>query len=361
MKFLACSDTLLVDSVTYLVNGPEAVPEDGIQKLNLWNRHKITPMEGDISAFLEHIEYLFEGEPEAKDYFLDWMAHVVQHPDIKILVAPLLIGGQGIGKSVIGAIMRGVLGFRNVTTVENSELQGAYNEWMRHTALVVIEELVALGRTETMNKRKWLITEREVRINRKYLPVIPMPNRANFLFFSNHTNAAKLENDDRWYFVHVSEARPLQAEYYARLWGSVKSPDGIAAIAHYLHARDLSKFSPNSRPPMTKGKELVIQESRSPAEVALYTLFEEERKPFDRDLLTIESVRAHINGNLQFLGIQRAVTPNAVRRFLQEIGAINLGQKRVGQQKRRVWAIRRTELWAQATEKMIAEYLEATE
>jgi hypothetical protein len=352
-EFLERRDTLLLDSVTYLVNGGEVVTEGSYRNLNLWDGYRTNPKAGDVKIFLDHMDYLFGDDVVAKNHMLDLMAHYIQHPDIKVLHAPLIIGDEGIGKSVLGAIVQGILGPGNVKAIDNSELKSQYTDWLRNTAVVVVEELMTLGRREIMNTLKPLITQREARIHRKYVATVTMLNRVNFIFFSNYIDAAKLDKGDRRYFVFISIAEPRDPSYYDTLFNFIESEDGIAAIAHYLQSRDLSKFNPNSRPPMTEGKKIVIQESLSPLEATLHMLYEDEQEPFHKDLLSVQDI-------IQFFRIythMRDPNPNAITRFLRGIGAKNLGQKRIRDKKVRLWAIRRPEPWSQATEKTIEEYL----
>jgi hypothetical protein len=356
--FLERKETLLLDSVTYLVNGSEVVNEGGYRKLNLWDRYIIDPKEGDVGIFLDHMNYIFGDDRIAKEHMLDVMAHQIQKPEKKILHAPLIIGSEGVGKSILGAIQQNILGPGNTKSVDNTELSGTYNDWIRNTALVIVEELMTLGRVEQMNKLKSLITQHEVRIQRKFVATITQPNRTNFMFFSNHIDAAKLEKGERRYFVHISNAIPESQEYYTRLWDFVNSNDGIAAIAHYLHARDISKFNPSNRPPVTTSKELVIQESRSPLKATLHMLFEEEHAPFDKDLITIKDAITILNMSAPMTGSLRGLNPNTITQFLRDIGAEKLGQKRIGGKKPNVWAIRRQDLWGQASEKAIEDYFE---
>jgi hypothetical protein len=226
--FLERKDTILVDSVTYLVYGSEFVNEGSYHNLNLWDRYIVEPVKGDVQIFLDHMDYIFGDEDTAKNHMLDVIAHIIQYPDKKILHAPLIIGGEGIGKSVLGYILQRILGPGNVSSVDNTELNGQYNDWMRNTALVIVEELMALGRRERMNKLKPLITQPDIRIQRKYVQTITLSNRTNFIFFSNYVDAAVLDKGDRRYFVHISNAEPQSPEYYNQLFNFVDSDDGTA-------------------------------------------------------------------------------------------------------------------------------------
>ncbi len=131
---------------------------------------------------LEHLEYLIPDESE-RNHILNFLAFLVQQPGEKIHHALLIQGEQGTGKSFLAAAMERLLGSSNVATVDTSELKGDFTGWMKGAQLIVVEEMMAMGRLELMNKLKPLITQPHLRINEKYVPQYRMPNRANFLLF----------------------------------------------------------------------------------------------------------------------------------------------------------------------------------
>ncbi len=153
-QFLERHDTQKVAEETYLPGEGRFVEEDGLSKLNLWEPPPLRSQEGDFTILINHIRYLFSNDLDASEYFLDWVAHLVQHPAVKLKTTPLLIGAQGVGKDAIGLAIRQVLGMKNTVEIENEELKSQYNDWMRNTSLVVIGELMTRGRLEVMNRLK---------------------------------------------------------------------------------------------------------------------------------------------------------------------------------------------------------------
>ena len=116
-----------------------------------------------MSPFLEHLNYILDGDTTAIGYILNWFAHLVQKPWIKIKSAPLIIGEQGIGKSMIGDMICAIVGLRNTTAVEESDLRSPFNEWIDGKLLVIVNELMTLGRL-------WLDLYARTEL--------PMPNRS---------------------------------------------------------------------------------------------------------------------------------------------------------------------------------------
>jgi hypothetical protein len=87
-------------------------------------------------------------------------------------------------------------------------------------------------------------------------------------------------------------------------------------------------------------------------------LYDEEQQPFEKDLVSVKGIMDYFNNHSMVSGTMRGASPNVITRFLREIGAKNLGQKRIDGKKPRLWAIRRQDLWGQADEKTLKEHLD---
>lgn len=235
-------------------------------------------------------------------------------------------------------------------TVDTAELHSDFTSWIKQAQLVVVEEMMAFGRRDLMNKLKPMITQPHLRINEKYVPQYDMPNRANFLLFSNHKDAILLDEGDRRYFVYYSPAEPKTPDYYVTLFGWLEENAGV--LLHWLQNRALTNFNPKARPPMTAAKREVIESSRPPLESYLLDKFGAEEWPFSGDLV----VPSHI---ADVLPPRFKATASAVGRILKKFGGVNLGQKRMGDQtKPTVYAMKKTKKWKQADENTIAEKYE---
>jgi hypothetical protein len=243
---------------------------DNCRVLNLWHppgwsSRKDAPAP---TVFLEHVEYLFDGNSEATNHVLDYIAHLVQQPAERVSHALLITSkAKGIGKSTFGAIIRRLVGEQNSRVVQTKDLKAQFDGWLVGKLVVQVDEVYEAGNWDLANKLKPLITERTVSVNVKYGPQMEIENYARFLMFSNHTAPLDLEAGDRRYFVFDSKAQPRDDVYYDRLHEFVEKPEGIEAIYSFLMRRDLSAFKPHRRPPMTDAKHAVIEVSKHPLHV----------------------------------------------------------------------------------------------
>src|SRR5262249_10215284 len=88
---------------------PGSREEVGPRDLNLWNGLRIQP---DASASCQlnvaHVrDIICDGDPDLFKWLMNWMAALVQRPGQHAWTAPVLIGGQGVGK---GHFVRRLLG-----------------------------------------------------------------------------------------------------------------------------------------------------------------------------------------------------------------------------------------------------------
>ena len=334
-----------VDIITFHPGKDEIFQEGESAALNNWTKPDLVPIKGDASPFLDHVFYILDGEKVVIDHVLDYLAHMVQKPADKIKNTILIIGAPGIGKSLIGEFVMRLLGEKNCTAIEDSDLRSAFNEWMDGVQLVLINELMSIESRETMSRLKSYITDPEIRINRKKVSTYKYKNRVNFMLFSNYDDAARVDKGDRRYLIWKSKAVKREKEYYDALWHWLDH-GGAEILLHYLSTRNLEKFDPNVAPPDTQAKDEVIADSRSAIEAYLEDLFNAEDAPFRHDLVAVTDIIEHLAERKN-----RNVSHKQVTMFLRTTGGKALGQKRlVSGRKPHVWAIRNVAEWELATE-----------
>lgn len=335
---------------TYMPNGDPIIKDGSRSYLNLWKKNELEMQDGDVQKFIDHIQYMLPDEAEQK-ILLDWLAYQVQFPGKKVHWAVLLQGTQGTGKSYLGWVMRSLLGKDNVAFPSNESLHEVYTGWAKSCSLIVIEELMAKGRLELMNKLKPMITQDSVQIREMYRPAYEQPNVFNMLMFTNHEDAIIIDRTDRRYCVLFSPADPKPAEYYKDLWAW--SEANLGSILGYLFRRDLSEFQPKAHAPMTEGKKELIRNSMLPVEAWVREGMESEAWPFQMEVIS----PSHLS-EVAPPGI-KGVSMKAITNALKICGATPLGQVKVeGVGRLRMWALRRGEMWKDAQPETIAsEYL----
>lgn len=335
-----------VDLPIYTPAAPTLIERAGVRYFNTWRANPVHPAPGDVSTFLEHVAYILP-QPEERAILLDWMAYMVQCPGEKVLWSILLQGVEGTGKSYFGAVMRMMLGAHNVSSPTNEQLHEPYTAWQKSCQLVIIEEVMARGRLELMNKLKPMITQETTTIREMFKPAYEQPNVFNLLLLTNHKDAIILDKTDRRYCVLFSPAVARPHEYYEALWGwTIRSAPYLLA---YFQTRDISAFRPKAHAPMTGGKGELITMSLPPLQAWMMETIEGEAWPFMGDLVSTSHLSECLPKSLWGSSLQ------AVGKALKAAGAVELGQVSLSSgAKARLWSVRRHEIWAGAEKPTLA-------
>jgi hypothetical protein len=259
---------IVAERIEFLPGEPEVTHDaDECRVLNLWRLPdwKEDDNAGEPTPFLQHLAYLLDDDQTAIDHVLNFIAHLVQRPQERVGHALLITSdAKGIGKSTLGTIVRRLVGERNSRVVQTKDLKSSFDGWLLGKLVVQVDEVYEAGNWDLANKLKPLITEPTVSANIKYGPQVEVENFARFLMFSNNTSPLNIEEGDRRYFVFDSKAQPRGHEYYDALHEYVATAEGMNAIYTFLKRRNIAKFNPHRRPPMTEAKHRVITDSQHP-------------------------------------------------------------------------------------------------
>lgn len=347
-----------VQRLAYLPGNHRRIVQErsGLTALNLWRPSHVVPQQGDPTPFKDHLRYLCSTDVEF-EHLVKMLAHMVQRPGVKLKSAIVLVGKQGTGKSLVGHVMRAILGAHNTGVVESTQIKSAFNDYIEAKHLVIVEEIMALGRVEIMNHLKPLITQTVVTINVKHVKAYEIENFANFLFLSNSEDALKIDKDDRRYFIVTSDALPNSTEYYTNLWQWIEQNLGV--LLEWLLSIGLGTFSPDARPPATEGKRRMVEAGRDELEDWLAELIEVGAFPFQGDLVELSDVRRVLRDQASSSRIEHPFTRPALMRALKALGARNLGQKTgiVDGLKTRpsLWAVRSAETYERMSPQTLVE------
>lgn len=237
--------------------------EDPRPMFNIWPGWGVEPVEDGVEPFFELIDHIFTGsEPEAKEWFLNWCAYPLQHPGTKLFSSAVLHGiRHGTGKSLIGYTLGRIYG-QNFTEISQMDLHNSFNEWAEGKQFVMGDDVTGSNKRADADFLKKLITQRELRVNGKYVPTYVVPDCINYFFTANHPDSFFLEDDDRRFFIHEVQVGPMDEEFYVNydLW---LDTGGSKAVFHYLLHRDTGGFNPAAPAFKTAAKERMIANVQS--------------------------------------------------------------------------------------------------
>lgn len=251
-----------VVKLTYQPGRPAFIAS-GPPLYNIWPGWGVTAQAGSTKLFLDLVKHLFDGAGmAAMTWFLRWCAYPLQHPGVKLFSSVVLHGVRhGTGKSLIGYTLGRIYG-QNFTEISQADLHNNFNEWAEGKQLIMGDDVTGSNKRQDADFLKKLITQRELRVNMKYVPSYVVPDCINYFFTANHPDSFFLEDDDRRFFIHEVQVGPLSEEFYAEydLW---LDTGGSAAVFQYLLNLDLGDFNPAAPAFRTAAKERMIANLQS--------------------------------------------------------------------------------------------------
>lgn len=246
---------------------PEKCPET---VYNLFNGWGVRPLAGDVTPYLEHLEKtICNGNQQAYEYVLGWLAHLVQKPDEKPSVALVLKAIPGTGKgSMVKPVMQ-IMGMYGIQVNGAGQIAGRFNSTMANRIFIFADE-VTINNGREADKLKGIISEPTINLERKGIDPEPMPNYARLIFASNSEQVLRASIRERRYLVlEPSAAIAQQKGYFDRLHSWINN-NGAAHLLDYLLRYDIKDFDPR-RAPVTAALVREILSNLPPAEQYVYT------------------------------------------------------------------------------------------
>lgn len=273
------------------------VGHDGVAVYNSYLPPTLEPgFAAAAQPWLEHVRTVY---PDDAEHIVDWCAHRVQHPDIKINHALVLGGSEGIGKDTLLAPVRIALGHWNCASISPQQLVGRFNGFLQSVMLVVAEarDLGEVSRYAFYDHLKLIIAAppEVLLIDRKHTNPYYIPNVCGIVLTTNYkTGGIHLQPEDRRHYVAWSykEKTDFSEAYWSNIWGFYAG-GGYRHVTAYLHTRDLAAFNPKAPPTLTPAHHEIVAASRAPEEADFDDALEQLGWP---DVVTVRDLTTFVNG-----------------------------------------------------------------
>ena len=203
----------------------------------------------EITPLLDHIKNIIcKDDKEKTEYFMNWLAHIVQKPHIQTGVVIALKSVQGSGKGVLyNDFLKPILGSAASQLTKMMELTGQFNDALHKKVLINLNEAVWGGNKTDKGILKSIITEPVIKIRKLYKNAEEYTNYVNFLMDSNEDYIIPADDKERRYNLYECDNK------YGNM--ALTNPDKIAyfdkvrsckpdKFAKYLYSRDITTFNP---------------------------------------------------------------------------------------------------------------------
>lgn len=218
--------------------------------LNYWVPPCITPKEGDwfvIQEFLQSV--ICDYDIALYDYFIRYIAHMLQRPQEKPGVMIVLLSGQGTGKGTFYKLLNRIWSRTTLQVSDINQVVGQFNAALERNFAICMDEALFAGDKKSLEKLKSLITEPKCSIEQKYQPARTIDSFHRFFASSNHHHFAQVDKDDRRFlFIRVSSIHQQDQLYFDAINDALDDDDVIAAMMYDLVNLDLTGFNIRKRP-----------------------------------------------------------------------------------------------------------------
>lgn len=322
-------------------------------ELNLWKGWGAEPKKGNVKPFTDVLNFIFKGDRDAQQWFLQWCAYPIQNPGTKLYTSVLIHGlTHGTGKSLIG-YMLGIVYGDNFGVIGQEDLESQFNDWGKGKQFVLGEEVTSSDRRRDSDKLKFMTTRTTVSINVKYQPRYELPDYVNYLFTSNHPDAFFVEPSDRRLFIWEAPRNTSDPGLYTRADDWMHSKGGASALLYYLlNEVDCRGFNPKGHAPGSASKNAMVELSASDLDIYARSVMEDPEGTLTSlgprakscDLFTIDELLEVFDP-----GQMRRTTKIAMAKALRRAGALPMEPTttRVGTKK--LYAVRNEETWAKSS------------
>lgn len=206
----------------------------------------------NFDLITNHIKYLCGDDDDCYNYFIKWLAHIVQKPGEIAKTAVVLKSGQGAGKNMFlnwfGNSIIGKQWF--FSSADAEQLFGRFAVGKKNKLLINLDETSAKDTYKYSEVIKNLITAEKITYEQKGLDTIEVQNYARWVFTTNNHTPVKIEMNDRRFVVfECQDDKNNNKEYFDELAIAMNNKDITKSFYLFLMSVEVEEFDfINERP-----------------------------------------------------------------------------------------------------------------
>lgn len=218
-------------------------PNPAFQDKNYYNLFKgfrnddpnIESINEEDSYFFKLLKHITKTEPKLYNYFIAIIAHIIQHPYKKTNTAFVMNSfNKGIGKDSIIAGIKNIIGieyFGKISDIE--DIAKKFNADLINKLIIYGEEITANAK-KLVDKLKQVITQTEIKMEKKGYDAIIVKDYANFFFTTNNRNSFKIEVGDRRFTMLECNESFLEEDFFNKFYEEINDPIKIKQLFRFF-------------------------------------------------------------------------------------------------------------------------------
>ena len=198
------------------------------------------------------------------EYFLDWLAFIIQTPWKKTNVAIIFYSEtKGVGKDSIICLLKKLFSKYYAQLESIEDIAKNFNKHLCNKLLIYGEETSSRAK-QNNDKLKALITKTTINMESKGHDTIILDDFANYIFSTNNESCFKVEEGDRrLLFINCIEKKLINSNINPKSYYKyIEKQENIDNIYSFLKNRKITNNIGVEPPPMTKYKQELLFENK---------------------------------------------------------------------------------------------------
>jgi hypothetical protein len=253
-KWTNCNDNIQKKDSMQVYPNPDKCPSN---VFNLWLPFAMEtftePYESHIEGLeiiLNHIRILCNNEEPVYNYFIGWIAMMIQKPEIKTTLITL-ISKEGAGKGTLMQSFTKMLGESKVleTKTPARDVWGPFNGQMADAFLVNLNEMEYKETINAEGQIKALITDTQMTISKKGINQFSINSFHHFIITTNKANPIGTTKDDRRKIIIRSSDELIgNKEYFVKMYSLLEEPRFNKTCYDFFKNYDLTHYDYKNMP-----------------------------------------------------------------------------------------------------------------
>mgnify|MGYP003674775944 CR=1 FL=1 len=199
-----------------------------------------------------------DGNEEVTQYLINYISHIIKHPDENPEIAIVIRGETGTGKDTLIEIIESLFGkLKDMVhrTADMSEIfprsdGGSFNSALKNKIVIQLNEADGFDAVKVKETIKDQVTRKYNFIKEKYMKDTKQINYCRIFFVSNQNSPVAIEyNDRRFMMVKTSTINKGNSVYWDNLYKNhIYNQDELNNLFSWLGNRDITNFNPSERP-----------------------------------------------------------------------------------------------------------------